>query len=272
MNESEDPAIRASSEFTRSGDNPSGDDAWIESILQVRSPMPAEVWERLSLALTAEQALRQVRESGESGATVTQLADRRRRPRVLVGVAAAAVVLITVGVVGSMAQDSSGGSEVITATDASVNAPAVLDGAQQDAVVSSEVMAPARQVVSSGIDYGPDTMSGDIQQVVDTMGASTARLMADIQPDASLTEGSSGFTSTLPLLRSCLTWLTGSSDIQALFVDRSTYEGTPAVVVAVPTSRKGSLLAALDVWIVSLDCAQEQSSILGRDQVSLALE
>ena len=92
MNESEDPALRASSEFTRSGDNPSGDDAWIESILRVDSPMPVEVWERLSLTLNAEQALRQGRESGEWGATVTQLADRRRRPRVLVGVAAAAVV------------------------------------------------------------------------------------------------------------------------------------------------------------------------------------
>jgi len=272
MNESDDPAIRVPGEFTRSGDDSNGDDTWIESTLRVHSPMPAEVWERLSLALIAEQALRQVRESGESGATVTLLAGRRSRPSVFIGVAAAAVVLITVGVLGSIARDSSGGSDVITATDASGNASAVLGGAQQDAAVSSEVMAPSRQVISSGIDYGPDTMSGDIQQVVDTMGASTARLMADVQPDASLTEGSSGFTSSLPLLRTCLTWLTGSSDIQALFVDRSTYEGAPAVVVAVPSSPKGSLLAALDVWIVSLDCAQEQSSILGRDQVSLSLE
>ena len=53
MNESEDPALRASSEFTRSGDNPSGDDTWIESILRVDSPMPVEVWERLSLTLNA---------------------------------------------------------------------------------------------------------------------------------------------------------------------------------------------------------------------------
>jgi hypothetical protein len=111
-----------------------------------------------------------------------------------------------------------------------------------------------------------------VQQVVDTIGASTARLMADVQPDVSLTEGSSGFTASLPLLRSCLTWLTGSSEIQALFVDRSTYVGIPAVVVAVPASPEGSLLAALDVWIVSLDCEQDQSSILGRDQVSLSME
>ncbi len=272
MNESDDPTMRAPGEFTRSGERPDRDETWIQATLHVESPMPAQVWERLSLALIAEQALRQVRESGDSGATVTLLAGRRRRPNVLIGVAAAAVVLITVGVLGSLAQDFGSDSDVITATDAPGGMSAVIGGAQQDAVVSSEVTAPARQVMSSGIDYGPDTMTGDIQQVVDTIGASTARLMADIQPDPSLTEGSSGFTSTLPLLRSCLTWLTGSSEIQALFVDRSTYEGTPAVVVAVPASPEESLLAALDVWIVSLDCTQDQSSILGRGQVSLALK
>jgi hypothetical protein len=245
--------MRAPGEFTRSGERPDRDETWIQATLHVESPMPAQVWERLSLALIAEQALRQVRESGDSGATVTLLAGRRRRPNVLIGVAAAAVVLITVGVLGSLAQDFGSDSDVITATDAPGGMSAVIGGAQQDAVVSSEVTAPARQVMSSGIDYGPDTMTGDIQQVVDTIGASTARLMAD-------------------LLRSCLTWLTGSSEIQALFVDRSTYEGTPAVVVAVPASPEESLLAALDVWIVSLDCTQDQSSILGRGQVSLALK
>lgn len=269
MNEADDPTMRAPSEFTRSGDDSDNVETWIESTLRVESRMPAHVWERLSLALLAEQALRQASEAGQSGATVTLLAGRRRRPSVLIGVAAAAAVLITVGIVGSLVQDFGSDSPDITAADAPKSAEAALGVAQQDAVVSNEAMAPARQVMSSGIDYGPATMSGDVQQVVDTIGASTARLMADVRPDTSLTEGSSGFTSTLPLLRSCLTWLTGSSEIQALFVDRSTYEGRPAVVVAVPASPEGSLLAALDVWIVSLDCIQDPSSILGRDQVSL---
>ena len=272
MNDSDDPTLRAGSEFTRSDVVAGGDEAWINSILRVDSPMPAEVWERLRSALVAEQALREVQEAGESGATVTLLAGRRRRPTALIGVAAAAVVLISVGVLGSLAQQVGGDSDVIAATDSSIGQPAALSGPEQDALAASEGSPPARQVVSSGIDYGPDTMSGDVQQVVDTIGASKARLMADVEPDASLTEGVSGFTSTLPLLRSCLAWLTGSSDIQALFVDRSTYEGTPAVVVAVPASPKGSLIAALDVWIVSLDCARDQSSILGRGQVSLSLK
>ena len=272
MTEPDDPNLTAS-DLIRSAGGSHGDDAWVQDALRVDSPMPAIVWERLSSALLAEQALRQAQLPGDGGATITLLAGRRRRPRLLIGVAAAAAVLILAGLVGSFAQDSGGDSGVIVAADAPKSAPPLLGSARQDTAALDDVPdAPAKQVVASGIDYGPDTMTGDVQKVVDTIGASTARLMADVRPDTSLTEGSTGFTSTLPALRSCLTWLTGSSEIQALFVDRSTYQGTPAAIVVVPDSIGGSLLASMDVWIVSLDCVQEQSSILMHDQVSLTAD
>ncbi|NQW71937.1 MAG: hypothetical protein HQ453_04335 [Actinobacteria bacterium] len=69
----------------------------------------------------------------------------------------------------------------------------------------------------------------------------------------------------------CIAWLTGSGRIQALFVDRATYKGSPAAIVVVPASAGVSILELLEVWIVTLDCTQKDSSILGHDVVSLTL-
>ncbi|MFZ4484975.1 MAG: hypothetical protein ACOYO9_00160 [Candidatus Nanopelagicales bacterium] len=241
-------------------------DAWVSAALRVEASMPSLVWERLDAALRDESDARARLGVTDGIATVTELASRRRRPSLLTGMVAAAVVLVAAGLVLPFVRDSGGSADSIVAGEA----PMALPGAIEDAAPKSAGSAPARQVVASGIDYSAGTLPTDVRQVVDTIGASSARLMSDVQPDPSMTEGVEGFTSSLPLLKACLTWLTGSDKLQALFVDRASFEGSPAAVVVVPASGAVSILQSLEVWIVTLDCTQDDSSILGHETVSLA--
>ena len=241
-----------------------GSDAWVTAILRGPDTMPRAVWERLEGALKDES---DGRSSGEvtasmtiaSMATVTELAPRRRRS-LLTGLVAAALVLVAVGIVVPVMRDSD-------ADPASFAIENITPGLAP----ASDPESPSLQVVASGIDYSDESMPADVRQVVDSIGASSARLISDVAPDASMTEGRDGFTSSLPKLRSCIAWLTGSDRIQALFVDRATYKGSPAAVVVVPASAGVSILESLEVWVVALDCSQKDSSILGHDMVSLTL-
>ena len=241
-------------------------DAWVSAALRVETSMPSSVWERLDAALRDESDARSSLGVTEGIATVTELAPRRRRPSLLTGMIAAAAVVVAAGLVIPVMRDSGDSPESIVAAEA----PMALPAAIENAAPKSAGNAPARQVVASGIDYSAGTLPSDVRQVVDTIGASSARLMSDVQPDPSMTEGVEGFTSSLPLLKACLAWLTGSDKLQALFVDRASFEGSPAAVVVVPASGGVSILESLDVWIVTLDCTQTDSSILGHETVSLA--
>lgn len=244
--------------------------------------MPEAVWQRLEAALRAESDARTSIGQAASPATVIDLAPRRRRPTLLSGMIAAAVVLVAAGLAIPVLRDSGSDPEVVVAAEAAKSMPVTSAGAaapevataQPDAAALSaaapDAGGPARQVVSSGIDYSAETMPTDVQQVVDTIGASNARLMSDVRPDSSMTEGTDGFTSSLPMLKTCLEWLTGADNIQALFVDRARFEGVPAAVVVVPKERARSILETLEVWVVTLDCAQTETSILGHEMVSIA--
>ena len=244
-----------------------GPEPWVTALLRGPDEMPSAVWERLEAALKAESDARSAGEvtvsmatismATESMATVTDLAPRRRRS-LLTGLVAAALVLVAVGIVVPVTRGSDADPKSIVAAEASDS-------------FANDPASPSRQVVASGINYSDESMPADIRQVVDSIGASSARLIADVTPDASMTEGQDGFTSSLPTLRSCIAWLTGSDQIQALFVDRATYKGSPAAVVVVPTSAGVSILESLEVWVVALDCNQKDSSILGHDMVSLTL-
>ena len=234
-----------------------GPEPWVTALLRGPDEMPSAVWERLEAALKAESDARSAGEVTESMATVTDLAPRRRRS-LLTGLVAAALVLVAVGIVIPVTRGSDADPKSVVAAEASDS-------------FANDPASPSRQVVASGINYSDESMPADIRQVVDSIGASSARLIADVTPDASMTEGQDGFTSSLPTLRSCIAWLTGSDQIQALFVDRATYKGSPAAVVVVPTSAGVSILESLEVWVVALDCTQKDSSILGHDMVSLTL-
>jgi hypothetical protein len=217
--------------------------------------MPNAVWQRLEDALKAESDARAAGEVIPHMASVTDLAPRRRRS-LLTGLVAAALVLVAVGIVVPVTRGADGDPDSIVAADASNS-------------FANDPGQPSRQVVASGIDYSGESMPTDVRQVVDSIGASSARLIADVTPDTSMTEGQDGFTSSLPTLRSCIAWLTGSDRIQALFVDRATYQGAPAAVVVVPVSTGVSILESLEVWVVTLDCVQQDSSILDHGMVSL---
>jgi hypothetical protein len=254
-----------------------GSETWLTAVLRGPDGMPSAVWERLEATLKAES---DARASGEGAAsmssvnmatvnmaTVTELAPRRRRS-LLTGLVAAALVLVAVGIVVPVTRGSDAGPDSIVAAEASDSF--AIENTTSGLAPASDPGSPSRQVVASGIDYSDESMPSDIQQVVDSIGASSARLIADVTPDTSMTEGRDGFTSSLPTLRSCLAWLTGSDRVQALFVDRATYKGSPAAVVVVPVSAGVSMLESLEVWVVSLDCTQKGSSILGHDMVSLS--
>jgi len=236
-----------------------GSEAWVTAILRGPDTMPREVWERLEAALKDESDARSSSEVTTSMATVTELAPRRRRSLVT-GLVAAALVLVAVGIVVPATRGSDAGPDSFA-----------IENVTPGLAPASVMERPSRQVVASGIDYSDESLPADVRQVVDSIGASSARLIADVTQDASLTEGQDGFTSSLPTLRMCIAWLTGSGRIQALFVDRATYKGSPAAIVVVPASAGVSILELLEVWIVTLDCTQKDSSILGHDVVSLTL-
>jgi len=236
-----------------------GSEAWVTAILRGPDTMPREVWERLEAALKDESDARSSSEVTTSMATVTELAPRRRRSLVT-GLVAAALVLVAVGIVVPATRGSDAGPDSFA-----------IENVTPGLAPASDEESPARQVVASGIDYSDESLPADVRQVVDSIGASSARLIADVTQDASLTEGQDGFTSSLPTLRSCIAWLTGSNRIQALFVDRARYKGSPAAIVAVPASAGVSILESLEVWIVTLGCTQEDSSILSHDMVSITL-
>ena len=247
-----------------------GQEAGVTAILRGPVTMPSAVWERLEAALKDESDARSSGDLTGSMATVTDLASRRRRPNLLTGVVAAALVLVAVGLIVPVVRGSGGDTDSIVASEASASLPLAIENvAPEVASPVSDPESPARRVVASGIDYSAESMPADIQQVVDSIGASSARLMADVTPDVSMTEGQDGFTSSLATLTSCLAWLTGSDRVQALVVDRARYQGSPAAIVVVPTSSGVSILESLEVWVVTLDCTKNNSSILGHDMVSL---
>lgn len=243
-----------------------GSETWLTAILRGPDVMPSAVWERLESGLKAESNARSSGQVPATMATVTELAPRRRRS-LLTGLVAAALVLVAVGIAVPVMRGSDADPDSVVAAKESDSF--AIENATPGLAPASDPDSPSRQVVASGIDYSDESMPVDIRQVVDSIGASSARLIADVTPDASPTEGRDGFTSSLPTLRSCLAWLTGSDRIQALFVDRATYKGLPAAVVVVPASAGVSILESLEVWVVSLDCTQNDSSILGHDMVSL---
>jgi hypothetical protein len=62
---------------------------------------------------------------------------------------------------------------------------------------------------------------------------------------------SDGFTASWAGLRDCVAGLAGSASVQAIVVDRATYEGRDAGVVVLPTVRE---TATVDVWVVEPTC------------------
>ena len=264
---------------------PDGSDARMQAMLRVEGGMPTAVWDRLQAALDAEALNRA--EHGATRADVVDIRSRRRAPVLFAGAAAAAVVLVAAGLLVNATQGTraenpavvadggfapAGATEnLVLGADAPVGAAAPLKS--ESAVQSTgDGSLPVRRVVQTGLDYGSSSMKDNVQEVIDTIGASNAQLMSDVQPDPDPPGGVAGFTTTLVGLRSCINWLMGHDRGQALVVDRALYKGRPVGVVIVPTTdgaSGGSMLEALEVWVVTLDCTHEHESILEHTMIGL---
>jgi hypothetical protein len=207
---------------------------------------PADLGERLERVLAAERA--------PGGATVVPLAARRRTRWMPVLGAVAAVALAAGGTAVVLAQDGddagdNGGTYALssTGTDYAGDAkalrealPALLDGgapaAEREAAVLS---APGAASPAPSGSPAKRTSSDQL--------ATGADALATLRTDAGLA--------------SCLVALTDPADPDAglpLALDYASYEGEPALVVVLPTTKPDKV----DVFVVGAGCNQADAKLL----------
>ena len=239
-------------------------EARVRAALRASSGMPEDVWTRLSAALAAEA------QQANGQAVVVPL---RRRTSLVPGLVAAAVVLVLAGIVlpGTLrpaqpepvaapavanAVSRQAGPEA-DAANPEAGAVAAMAMPESLAQAPTATVLPAMQVTASGAEYTPRTLDDQVVRLLDTVGASNARLVANVQPDSTPTEGSTGFTATLEGLRDCLSALTTAP--QALVIDRARFTGDDAAVVVLPPTDPAS---PFEVFVVGAQCSQADPAIL----------
>jgi hypothetical protein len=230
-------------------------------------PMPAPVWDRLSRVLAAEQAARAAAGSpagADASADVVPIGTRTarreeartRRTRLLGGLVAAAVVVVAAGLGLSALRGTSPGPAPVAA------------GAAEDAAVDGGA-APALQITRTGTNYAQASFDDQVadllasDEVQDTLpralGAASGEAAVPVEAEDVAPVGEDGFTSSWAGLRACVAGLAGSAQVQAIVVDRATYEGRDAGVVVLPTVRT---TATVDVWVVEPGCGQADPRVL----------
>lgn len=264
-------------------------DAWsrLSAALSAEAPLSAEVPLSAQAAPTAEappagQLPPDVPDAPlAAGADVVPLhAGGRRRgssglPGWWRGVAAAAVAVLAVGIGVQVLRG--GGSPGPVAGPA----PGPAAGAQ------AAVAIPARQVLASGTSYTAARLKDQVRGLVDraedalratdpagsdssaagsveeagtgedaTAGSGAGPAVA---AHAAAPVGTAGFTATAAGIRDCVLALAGSASVEAMVVDRATYEGRDAGIVVLPTDPQA---ATLDVWVVAPECARRDPHVL----------
>lgn len=220
------------------------DAAFLDPATPPTSPaMPDSVWAGLERRLHAEQSARE-------SATVVSLDERRRpRRRWIVGVAAAGVVLLGVGVVVQSVQSSTAD---LVASSGSAPAPA------------SRAGFPAKQVLASGMDYQPTTLGSQVTTLLKSSLGIQA--LSDVAPgELPMPSPAPTFMMSADGMRSCIDGLTRGSDGTALVVDMARYHGSNAGIVVIPlsvTASTASQPATLHVWVVGPDCARDHTDVL----------
>jgi hypothetical protein len=204
--------------------------------------MPAELASRIDSAIAAESL---------NSATVVSLERRRgRRPWRILSAAAATVVVLGGGaLVAGQVLNGSGASDTASSAKPPMSDPEVRSegggSAPKDPSRSkmAEVPGAARgdrfEVSRSGTDYRAPTLG---RQVNGALDANTQQRSGGTQPDQRMT--------------GCVIGVTNGKN--PTLVDSSTYEGTPATVIAAP----GATLNTLDVWVVGPDCSAQNPSLL----------
>lgn len=249
-------------------------------------PMPVDVASRLDEAL-----LDQARAAAAAGPTASATADlkagptaddhgtvlplQRRLPthkrwsatRLLQ--AAAAVVLLLVGVALAVSVLSPSGGDTNTSTAAKQTRAS--EGAATDE-------AGRYAVLSSGTDYTPKTLAAAVPRLLSAQvptpasGAqpdgpppsAASRRSADAAPLAP--QGPANRLAGGPALAGCLVELTGATGTKPLAVDVATFEGKPATVILLPTPGDP---ASVDVSVVGPGCRPGDAALLNFTRVAL---
>jgi hypothetical protein len=133
---------------------------------------------------------------------------------------------------------------------------------------------PAKVVMESNTQYTEAGLTGQVRTLLDRINVHSAREAQLMAPKPISWPVEDGFTANWTSLRDCLSWLANSSDVQALVVDRATFEGSEAGVIIVPadqvdpgvtpppTASVESANGTMDVWVVDPACQQEVDSIM----------
>jgi hypothetical protein len=267
-----------------------------DSAASPSEPMPDWVWTRLSSALAAESSARAAATHDNVVALPTSSAApaEPRRFRWVGGLVAASVAIlaITVGVQvmnGSSSGDlvaggaakaiptavaQAGGAPGESAEAAAQSAPQAFAAPAPSAATADSAEQPAKMVLDSNTKYTQAGLTGQVTSLLDRINVHSAREADQMPPQPVTLPVEGGFTSSWTSLRDCLTWLARSPGVQALVVDRGTFDGVEAGVIVIPadqvdpaqtpppTATVPSAMGNLDVWVVDPSCQQEVDSII----------
>ena len=254
-------------------------------------PMPDDIWARLTGVLDSEAASRAAADH-ENVVVLTPSNRPSRGMRWAGGLVAASVAIVAVGLAVNTVRGGSSDPATVAGEAAMSTAPVAKaeDLTMQMAATPEAMSAPAsdapvgaaaptvvpaaRIVMASSTNYLPETLPGQVVSLVKNAGFTTPQeARAKVVPMASMPVDD-GFTASWDALRACLTWLTQSSQSQALVVDRATYAGHDAGVIVAPAISPDADPAtpspavtletrygAFDVWVVNPDCKEIEMNL-----------
>jgi hypothetical protein len=270
-----------------------------ESLLT--EPMPDWAWDRLAQALATEASARAASThdnvvafppaATRSGTAVSPAGAGPRRFRWVGGlVAASAVILaVTIGVQvtggGSASGNLVAGGAAATfaekAGPTALAAPQAFDAATAPSAPADSAVAagaaveqPAKMVMESNTQYTQAGLTGQVRTLLDRLGVHSASEAALLAPQAVTLPVEDGFTTSWDRIRDCLSWLAKSPTVQAVVIDRGTFDGSEAGIIIAPaaavdpnvtpppTATLESSLGTMDVWVVDPTCRKQVDSIM----------
>lgn len=273
---------------------------YLDPATEPSEPMPDWVVDRLSLAIANEAATR----AAATHDNVTVLAPpsptapstgEPRRFRWVGGLVAASAVILAVSV-GVQMTGGSATPPTVVAGGAPQSAPPSLaklaaaapEGEQDAAALTAPESAaaagntgiqgadiqPAKMVLQSDTEYTQAGLTGQVRALLDRVGVHSARDAEQLPPQPVAMPVEDGFTTSWNRIRDCLSWLANSPTVQAVVIDRGTFEGSEAGVIIAPaaavdrnvtpppTATLESSLGTMDVWVVDPSCRHQVDSIM----------
>ena len=239
----------------------SADDAWVAALLRESTddlaatppvPMPPEVWTRLENALEAERVVVPL------SSRASRSSAGSRRGRWVAGVAAAAAVVVVGGLL--VSNTSQAPAPVAGAVD-EMSSPA------DSAMVKSGADLPTSRLLASGTEYSVTSLGSQITSLFrEKLGVEKATEIDSMAQEPVEAMPGNDFMSDMGSLRTCVQALAGTTEGQALVVDRGSFSGQPAGLIVIstwdndmPSMMTPSALVAtpkgnLAVWIVDPTC------------------